>query len=447
MQIYLSGKLRNDIKLSTAVLEKNAARKTSSVIEVKTAAEIKECDYISIKDGDKTLYAGVIMAVKQKRMNMNFAEKVYRLTVADNTDFLKGILTDMQFPEGVNAAQVLMGNKVSQSWYNAHFKQFNGVLETRAVPEGITIGFVSDLSFAQISGPVYLWGMSVFELLDKITSSAGAYWELTSDKVINIYSDSSRPTAPFILDKNAKIFDIKPSRDAYTLYSAVRIIGSTGEGGRLSTKITDWGKTDNPLAQISNDGKELKFKFPVKGGLTLTYCDRNGTDLQVILVGYNAADEADVLASEGSTLVKAKGMFTFPVQSGGGYIFAEYTPLVPIVARIADPTLIAELKAQRGGSGIIEYTLKDGNIKDFSTASELGLKFLKDSSRRAKSVVFKTHISEIFPGMVLKGCNLPYYGILGDYTVGSVTAELLQDGNFEYVVTAATVPYKNASEA
>ena len=80
-------------------------------------------------------------------------------------------------------------------------------------------------------------------MLDQLAEVSNAWWEITSDKVFNMRYTSTRAQAPQNLDEDSAAYNISVSRDAYTMYSAVRVVGGQAPGTYQEYKITKNGET------------------------------------------------------------------------------------------------------------------------------------------------------------------------------------------------------------
>ena len=408
-----------------------------------------------------TVYAGVIRAADQEDMGFspNLPYKLFDLTIDGNADLIAGVFVDLRFPAGATVQQVLLGNHSTDSWYNSAMGPFEGIAY-RLEAEGIMIGTVDAFTQATLSESAYLWGSYISDVLDTLAGAAGAWWEITPDKVFNMRFSTYHPPAPFTLDSNAKIYDIQPSRDSYTMYSAVRVEGGNGRGTYLTRGLEKQGvyARDN-IAGYTDES--IQLYFPVFDTLDVIMhwgSVQNYSDY-AIRIGWAGIDDSnpdiDMLATYGSATLKAANGFKLSSKWGTDpqydvvEVSAQYYPLIPIMVRLLSKELAADIAAQRGGTGVVEYLLKDDTIIDFPSASIAGANFLQANGRRAVNVKFKTRIAGFSPGQLISNSNIPYYGVSGDYTVGAVTATIIaaDDGSgaviWEYEVEASSVAYRD----
>lgn len=268
--------------------------------------------------------------------------------------------------------------------------------------------------------------------------------------------------APINLDETAKVINLKPSEDAYTMYSAVRVIGGKGEGNlKFSTQKVN-GQHNFLYGDVEIvDSQTLKLKYPVSSfvkvdGVVYTtditqFVPAHGT--QFFDVGFSGIDDNDsnyqALTSYGSNEIKLKSGYSFydmPSSPSTSYLSVSYYPMIPICTRIVDPILKQEIINQRGGTGIIEYLLKDDTITDFTVAADTATAFLQENAKRAFTVEFDTSIPGWEVGQLLN-CNVPYYNVIGDYQITSVSLayKSSSDGNiWQYHIQASTVAYRDS---
>lgn len=484
--VYINGTLRNDIKLSNGCkFTQNEKHKTSSTatIAVPVSADpVNECDYIKIVDtaSNNTVYAGTMLSLQQQNIGYSptLTDKIYQLNIASNADFIAGIYTDMVFESGssvyfilhgssailgmINAILAVFGKPPITVWYDA-----SGLL-SKIRAEGITIGTVDDFSDITIENTANLWGKYLTDVLDDLCEKCGAWWEITPDKVFNMRYTYSRSPAPFVLNESAPVYDLNVTRDAFTLYSAVRVVGSkTGQGaiieetlnvvlasGETSAKTVSISK---PISAVNNkafygymqNGGDFSLYGAIKISMYTTegdfLCDFSGK------VGISGTDDNNsdfqFLYSYNSQTIIAKDGFEFMVSdSMVNLVYTlSYYPVVPIITRIINDNLAAEIASQRGGTGIIEYTLTDDTITTFNDAASKASYFLDNCSKKAETVKFKTK-TPVSVGQEFTDSDVPYYGISGTYKVTSATASIISaadGGMMEYEIEASTVDYRD----
>jgi|GEM_PF-1697933 len=456
MQVYINNEPRNDIiPLVGGNLEQNAEHKTTSKISVKLPSDldkdIRECDYIELVNDDVIVHAGTILGISQQEMGQkDLGFKIYDLTITSNADYISSVLVDLVFPAGASISNVLYGNHemgFGKQYYNENLSEFNGILEKRILPEEIGVGLVDDFSSFILSEQATLWGSYVDDVLDLLCSTAGAWWEITNDKVFNMRYDISREDAPYQLSSDLDIYDLQTTRDAYTLYSAIRIIGGEGQGHYINAFV---GNGSDDIATRVSDTL-IKLKYPFYKDMEIYFGDGENVDYKTVQVGIKGVDDNnssyDYLVSYGGTEIIAKSGKTFPrvPQVSEELFYVNYYPIVPIITRLVDKTLEDEIKQQRGGTGLVEYIYKDNSINDFTTATNIGLNFLKNGSGRAYSITFKTLISGFRVGHLLKNSNIPLYGVSGDYKITSISCETISENIIEYTITASTSAYSSDS--
>lgn len=414
--------------------------------------------------GIVTVHAGTILGVKQ--LHMGYADqdyKVFELDIASNADFLVSIYVDLIFPDGATVHMILNGNHDTDAWCDEALGEFEGLFDTRISPEGITLGILDDFSLCVINRQANLWGKTVADTLDELCAASGAWWEVTNDKVFNMRYEGNRDAAPLTLDTDAEVSDLEVSRDAYTLFSAVRVIGSTtGQGALIEEDFTvDEEVTSiqlsRPIAKVNNTKyygpyiPDISVDRPGALLLTLSYEGEAffTSTARIGVFGLHDDNPAySFLYSFNTNTIYAKAGYSF--EPDGPYITTAYTvayyPVVPIITRLVDTDLAAEIAATRGGTGIVEYTLNDNSITSFNKAAAVGAAFLANNTKRAKTVSFTTETAGFAVGQQLTG-DVPYYGISGIYKVNSVTARVIsgaEGGTWRYDIEASTVDYRDA---
>ena len=461
MEVYVNGSLRSDVLIETGgSMETENSHTATSSIKVSTPSDaepLSECDFIQFKSGSAVVYSGTVMEIKQDTFPLqNLSFKNYELTISDNSELLSAVFVDMTFQQEANIMQILYGNHAvgtGSEWYNSSIPEFDGII-VRLNGESITIGTIDDFSRYELSEPANLWGMYVRDALDNLADIAGAWWEITPDKVFNMRYPSSSSPAPVNITADSDIFDVSVSRDAFTLYSAVRVVGGEGVGSLLHPTIT---YLDNNLEQnnaMRLSATELQTKYPINkmGQEPIYYYSTNGSLEYVYRIGVKGLDDdnpgIDGLYTSGSDLIELKSSsgLTFPslVMEGnvGNWYSLSYYPNIAIYARMTDEQLVNEIQEQRGGTGVIEQLIEDNTIKSFSDAVSAAKAFLEENKKRAFTVDFSTFIPGWSVGQTLT-IELPYYNVSGMFNVVSLKKVpiLQQDGSsiIRYDVSASTV--------
>lgn len=464
IEIYINNALRSDIEPQVGgSLEQTAEHTTSSSISIKipvASAVINACDYIQFVEDSIIIFAGTVLGIQQQDMGYSgqIDYKVFDLTIASNADFIASKFVDMTFPAGVSIKHIVMGNHVTDAWYNAALGQFTGVFAQCIATEGITLGVVDDFTTQVLSETALLWGMSVYDLLDQLCSTVGGWWEITPDKVFSMRYTASRENTPFVLDETAQIFDLTPTIDAYTQYSGVRVVGGIGKGQGAYFRTFD----NSPDGVIYYKGNVLYLRYPVDSFET-TYplyqhdynYDTNTEIWAEWKVGFKGLHDDDptyqVLTSYGSNEITLKSGYSFFDLSGEydeqKFIRLHYVPLVRMYARLIDDDLVAQIKAQRDGSGIIEYLLENESLITYEDTVSAGRSFLRDNAKQSKQVKFKTNSAGFAVGQHMYG-HLPYYGIDGDYQVSSVSAAIVSDADssimWEFDISISSALYRDS---
>lgn len=457
--LYINNQERNDIRIQAGgSLEQTSEHATSSTltVEISTRSEpIKECDYLQIYDNESLVFSGIVLQVAQQSFPTELSFAVYELTLAGNSDFVANVYVDLGFPAGATISQILYGNTPSiPQYYNSNLPEFRGIFPARIEPEGITIGTVDDFSSFELENTAYLWGKTVQSLLDDLASVAGAYWEITSDKTLNIQYAYNLSPAPFALDNTSQVYDVSVSKDALTTYSACRVIGGQGElvanSNQQVLASAPSGLPSNAQYIYYEDESTLISNLSLASIETIEVV--NGSSKTVYNVGFEGINDDDTqyqaLITYGGDTISLKDGYSFPGPPSSTITITctDVVYLVNVFSRVIDPTLCQEIAEQRGGTGIVEYVLEDETIKTFSDAVIAGKNFLKSYGQRAIEITFYT-FSPCAVGQMLS-VDLPYYSVKGNYEITHVVSQFITatEGSgliVLYEVTASNIQYRD----
>lgn len=468
MDIYINGEIRPDIQIAAeASLEQDDSHTTASTLLVELPLKSvppKECDAIRLAEGQVTIFAGTIMKAAQSTVeNVDLSYRQYTLDLSNNSDLIATTLTNLQFPAGANISQILLGNHSGDEYYSSSLPEFYGVLEIRVVPEGITLGTIDDFTFATLDSPANLWGQLVIDCLNTLAGYANAWWEITNDKVFNMRSNQVRSLAPANLDREADFFNVSVSRDALTLYSAVRVIG--GKTALSGTYLFDMQNNNGDPSRWDNwvrtSDTVLTSNVPLNSIGSIVQGDRFNMETPEadipynVRVGYKGIHDDDptyqALISYGGTEVELKDGYKwidlteYPFPPYDIYI-SGISYLIDINTRLVDEQAAASIRAQRGGTGIIEYVMEDSDIITLADASLAGEAFLSQNAQRAVTISFETFLPGWEVGQILTA-NAEYYDLFGTYKVTRVSSVILGEYDsgprWKYSVEASSVDYRD----
>ena len=462
---YINGEPRPSIRVASGgKLEQTQAHVSSSSLtaQVPISEDLHEYDYLRLADGSKTLFAGTILGIAQQ--NLGTAEpdfKIYDLSVASNADYLANIYVDMVYPEGATIMHILRGNEPESDdpWADPNVGWCRGLIDVRIVPEGITMGTVDDFSGARLEETAYLWGQKVTDVLDQLADVAGAWWEITPDKVFNMRYRSARSAAPEVIAPGvpSTAHNLTVERDAYTMYSAVRVVGGEGVSKmrryRLSPDVNP-GYANSPWTRTSDT--VLTCRYKLYGVRQVVQQDSSVTPSRVIdmAIGYKGIHDDDpayqALISYGGDTIEIKeetGYTWFRLDHTGEVVrLFDVQYLTPVYARYIDQDLANEIKGRRGGTGIIEAVIADDALTSNDDALLTASTFLDRNARRAQTIKFDSLVTGWAPGQVLRAENA-YYGLAGEYQVTAVSASVIRDddGGSHWLtnVEASTVAYRD----
>ena len=236
IKLYINGELREDVWIQAGgTLEQTEEHTTESNISVRVpivSDNLAVYDYVQIYDEDTIIFAGNILSLNQQMLDSGYTGldfRVYDLVMACNADLVANILVDMSFPAGATVTQILKGNHNGDAWYNESLGEFAGVIDTRIVPEGCTVGAVANYNTTALESTSYVWGETVKELLDNLAELTLSYWEITNEKVFNFQPKSLSSMAPIELTEESEIFSLEVENDSLATYSAVRVVGGEGK--------------------------------------------------------------------------------------------------------------------------------------------------------------------------------------------------------------------------
>lgn len=468
MDIYINGEIRPDIQIAAeASLEQDDSHTTASTLLVELPLKSvppKECDAIRLAEGQATIFAGTIMKAAQSTVeNVDLSYRQYTLDLSNNSDLIATTLTNLQFPAGANISQILLGNHPGKPYYSGSLPEFYGILEIRVVPEGIALGTIDDFTFASLDSSANLWGQLVIDCLNTLAGYANAWWEITNDKVFNMRSNQMRSLAPANLDSKTNFFNVSVSRDALTLYSAVRIIG--GQAALSDTASFDMKNNEGEPGRWDNwvrtSDTVLTSNVPLNSIGSIVQGDRFNMETPeadipyTVRVGYKGLHDDDpayqALMSYGGTEVELKDGYKWIDLTK--YPFPPYdiditgiSYLIDINTRLVDEQAAASIRAQRGGTGIIEYVMEDPDITTLADAAQAGEAFLSQNAQRAVTVSFETFLPGWEVGQILTA-NAPYYELFGTYKVTRVSAVIIGEyasgPRWKYSVEASSVDYRD----
>lgn len=457
MIVYLNGVARPDILVETGgALEQNNAHASSSTLRVEmpvAAVDIAASDYIQLIDGGRTIFAGTIISAEQENLNnTTLSFKVYNLTLTNNSDYIASIFVDMTYPDGASVTQILLGNQPGMDWYDPQLGSFYGIIPIRVQREGITIGEIDDFTGITLSNPAYLWGQIVSSVLDQMAEVSGAWWEITPDKVFNMRYSYNRSAAPAAVDNDAAVYNVSVARDSFTMYSAVRVVGGQTRGQYQEFRITQNGETGLRFERISEE--VIRCKYPLYSMTTAIQSgDTSASVPATVKIGVTGIDDDDdtvqALVSYGGYEITMKDGYSWLDLSGGGYIQVNGYPLIQVYARLVDGELVNRIKAQRGGSGIIEHLIEDATIVDFSDAALNAETFLRRAAQPAFTITFSTLLPGWSAGQELT-VDLPYYDVFDTFEVTSVKAKSILSSTggtvWEYEIEASNIPYRDKTK-
>ena len=432
----------------------------------------------------KMLYSGIIMGVDQQDAGTSnkMRYKIFKCKIASSAQCLTRIYCDLSFPQGASITQILFGNHSSDSWYNNALYQFSGLVQTRINPEGFFdfgLSCTTDniINNTVLASDANLWGTTIADALDKLAKSGEAYWNVDAYDVFRFRRNGLTGSAPFTLDTQAEAYNVQPTRDSYTTYSAIRFTGGRGEGAPFYAYA--YSKEDDKFkrqSMVVTDSTHAKLEYPLSrlyqgnsSDTTGTYCftQYNKTDDSLYwypcyFSGIQTPPEgtkACVVSTDSDTIELVNGLtFDFLPNnipdtqnfSAESYAFLSYIPIIDIIVRLTDPDLQEQVKEQGGGTGIIEYTYSDNAITNYSEATQEAISVLDSVSRRTLTIKFKTLKEGFHCGQTLRA-NLPYYGATETYMVTAVTASLIyardEEANailWEYEVEATVGAYRDA---
>ena len=425
IKLYINGELREDVWIQAGgTLEQTEEHTTESNISVRVpivSDNLAVYDYVQIYDEDTIIFAGNILSLNQQMLDSGYTGldfRVYDLVMACNADLVANILVDMSFPAGATVTQILKGNHNGDAWYNESLGEFAGVIDTRIVPEGCTVGAVANYNTTALESTSYVWGETVKELLDNLAELTLSYWEITNEKVFNFQPKSSSSMAPIELTEESEIFSLEVENDSLATYSAVRVVG--GEG-KLAPRYFSYPSEEF----YRTDAKTLTTPHKLASVDRVSVTGASGW----VKVGFNGIHDNNndypVLMSYGGDTLTIKDDFPYTFQSSNGELY-DVVLINKITSRAVSTEAQERIKKKRGGTGIIEYLLEDETISNYNDASLNASRFLDTHKNNIQTIKFSTFEKGFAVGQRITG-NVPYYKILGNYYVGAVVVNFILD--------------------
>lgn len=184
---------------------------------------------------------------------------------------------------------------------------------------------------------------------------------------------SSREVAPIALTENTSAYNVQVTRDAYTMYSAVRVVGGDGKGQYEEYQIKKNGVTGLRFERISDT--VIRSRYPLFS-INTVYNVGSGLPSNVpavVKVGFKGIDDDDpscqaLMNYGGYEITLKEGYSWLDITPDTNYIQVNGNLLIQIYSRLVDSDIAAQIRSQRGGTGIIEYVIEDDSITDFSDA-------------------------------------------------------------------------------
>lgn len=469
---YINGELRPNVRIAAGgKMEQTQAHVSSSSLtaQVPISEDLREYDYLRLADGSETLFAGTILGIDQHNLGTADPDfRVYDLSVASNADYLANIYVDMVFPAGATIMHILRGNEPESGdpWADPNVGWCRGLIDVRIVPEGITMGTVDDFSGARLEETAYLWGQKVTDVLDQLADVAGAWWEITPDRVFHMRYRTARSAAPEVIAPGVEstVHNLSVQRDAYTMYSAVRVVGGEGTSKARSYRLSYTGNpgyANSPWTRTSDDVLTCRYKIAtITDPISYSIYDASAGGLKgySVKVGHKGIHDDDdtygALTSYGGHEIEIKpdrGLIWPTLTHADEYIRIDgISYLTPVYARYIDQALANEIKARRGGTGIIEAVIADDALTSNDDAMLTASTFLDRNARRAQTIKFDSLATGWAPGQVLRADDT-YYGLSGEYQVTAVSASVIRDadGGSHWLtnVEASTVAYRDKYSA
>lgn len=448
IKLYINGELRDDVWIQAGgTLEQTEEHTTESNISVRVpiiSDNLAVYDYVQIYDDDTIIFAGNILSLNQQMLDSGYTGldfRMYDLVMACNADLVANVLVDMSFPAGSTVTHVLKGNHKGDEWYDPKLEEFFGFIETRIVPEGITIGVVENYDSTVLENTSFMWGDTCKNLLDTLAELTESFWEITNNKVFNFKRKSSFNLAPVNITSESNIFELDIEDDALSTYSAVRVVGGEGE---LIPSIYSYPSLY--FLRIDERTLESSRKIARIGSIIV---NKDGEFLPVtVSVGYSGIHDDDpkfgALISYGGNTIKLKEGYRLLTDGSLGYVIA-CSFIQTITARAVSQEAVEMIKQKRGGTGIIEYVLEDKTITDYNDATLNAIRFLESHKNKIQTFKFSTfeHGFEVGQSIPI---NISYYKLNGIFYISSVSAKFINDAhalNVLYTVECSSSLYRD----
>lgn len=256
-------------------------------------------------------------------------------------------------------------------------------------------------------------------VLDKLSDIAGFTWWIDASKQIH-FCDRGTFTAPFPIDQNAKIMNVKviKNRDNYRNRQYIR-------GGK--------GTTDPQTEIFKGNGAQKTFTvaFPIAKEPTVYVNDVQKT------VGIKGVDSGkDWYWNKGDPVITQEE--SAPALQSADTLRVVYQGMFDIIALSTDFSAIFEIQSLEGGSGIYESVVEEPYITTIDAAFQTANALLKRYAKLGKNVRFETYDTGLHAGQIIT-INLPVIGAVGEFLIASVQYQSVKSFEHDYLFSVEAV--------
>lgn len=344
-------------------------------------------DELSITDGATTLFAGIVLKVKNATRGLKTEHQV---TCKDWTHYLDRKLVTERYEDTTVEAII------------------TDILST------YTTGFTANNVLASISVDSIAFNrMTVTEAIERLAELTGYSWYVDYAKDVHFFAKSTE-AAPFSLtaEGDNHVWDsLEVEEDLSQLRNQIIVIGGEAKGNeRTETYVADGDQLQLPLAN----------KFATLPTVTV-----NGVAKTVGVDFLADEDDYDCFWSFQQKYIRFKES-TQPVASDK--VAATGIPLFPIIVNVGNSVSIDEY-------GTYEFKIRDDSIKSREQAIDRARVELKQDAETRVEGSFRTYESGLKSGQVI---SIDANGISGDFLIQKVALTMRTPSDGEWAVSIAS---------
>lgn len=344
-------------------------------------------DELTITDGSDTLFAGVIVRIKQHIRGIKIE---YEITCKDFTHYLDKMLVNERYENTTVEA----------------------IIED--IIDNYTTGFTyNNVSNSQEVDTIAFNRIPASEAIERLAEITGYSWYVDYDKDIHFVAKNTEE-APFNLTTSGDnhVWDsLRVTEDLSQLRNRIYVIGGEVEGNeRTETYEADGDQLQFPLAN----------KFAQKPTVTV--------DSSSQTVGIDFLDDEASFDCFWSFQEKYIRFKTGTKPADTSIVEVTGVPLFPLVVNVGDPVSINEF-------GTYEFKIKDRTIKSQDQAINRARVELAAYAQALEEGKFITYRSGLRSGQTI---NIDAAGISGDFVIQSVSLTMRTPTDGQWSVSIAS---------